>query len=123
MGSMFFAILAVGVQLDRNYIREKTLEGHQSAAAKGNYSGRPKVIDDDMLTFALALREKGIPVPEIVKKLTIKTGVNAGKSPLARLGLPRSGRSRHAGQDQLTRPVEAHQACTSWRTFHVEVSA
>lgn len=35
MGSMLFAILAVGVQLDRNYIREKTLEGHQSAAAKG----------------------------------------------------------------------------------------
>ncbi len=78
---MLFTILAVGIQLDRNYIREKTLEGHQTAAAKGNHSGRPKVVDDDMLTFALALREKSIPVPEIAKKLTIKTGVNAGKSP------------------------------------------
>ncbi|MEV0972134.1 hypothetical protein [Microtetraspora glauca] len=38
MGSILFAILAVGAQLDRNYIREKTLEGHQAAAAKGNSS-------------------------------------------------------------------------------------
>ncbi|WP_329086447.1 MULTISPECIES: recombinase family protein [unclassified Streptosporangium] len=81
MGSMLFAILAVGAQLDRNYIREKTLEGHQAAAAKGNHSGRPKVFDEDMLTFALALRDKGVPVPDIATKLTIKTGINAGKNP------------------------------------------
>ncbi|WP_372405435.1 hypothetical protein [Streptomyces luteireticuli] len=34
-----------------------------------------------MLTFAVALRDKGVPVPEIAKKLTIKTGKNAGNSP------------------------------------------
>ncbi|MFE2571812.1 recombinase family protein [Streptomyces mirabilis] len=81
MGAMFFAVLAVAVQLDRNYIREKTLEGQVTAAAKGNHGGRPKVIDDDLLTFALALKAKGVPVPEIAGKLTIKTGKNAGKSP------------------------------------------
>jgi hypothetical protein len=27
MGAMLFAVLAVAAQLDRNYIREKTLEG------------------------------------------------------------------------------------------------
>jgi hypothetical protein len=48
---MFFAVLAVAAQLDRNYLREKTLECRQTAAAKGNHGGRPKVIDDDMLTF------------------------------------------------------------------------
>ncbi|MBC3840577.1 hypothetical protein GXW82_10860 [Streptacidiphilus sp. 4-A2] len=37
--------------------------------------------DDDMLTFAVALKDKGTPVPEIAKKLTIKTGKNAGTSP------------------------------------------
>ncbi|MFI8483975.1 recombinase family protein [Streptomyces rubrogriseus] len=36
MGAMFFAVLTVAAQLDRNYIREKTLEGRQAAAAKGN---------------------------------------------------------------------------------------
>lgn len=81
VGSMLFAVLANAAQLDRNYIREKTLEGQQAAAAKGNHGGRPKVIDDDSLTFARALRDKGVPMPEIVKKLTIKTGKNAGEHP------------------------------------------
>ena len=81
MGAMLFAVLAVAAQLDREYIREKTLEGQQAAAAKGNYGGRPKVIDDDMLTFAVALRDKGVPMPEIAGKLVIKSGKNAGKHP------------------------------------------
>ncbi|WP_218182962.1 hypothetical protein [Streptomyces sp. PKU-EA00015] len=34
-----------------------------------------------MLTFAVALKNKGVPVPEIAKKLTIKAGKNAGKHP------------------------------------------
>jgi DNA invertase Pin-like site-specific DNA recombinase len=81
MGSMLFAVLAVAAQLDRDYTREKTLEGQQTAAAKGNHGGRPKVFDDDMLLFARALRDQGTPVPEIAKKLTIKTGKNEGKNP------------------------------------------
>ncbi|MFE2182355.1 MULTISPECIES: recombinase family protein [Streptomyces] len=80
MGAMFFAVLAAA-QIERNYIREKTLEGQVTAAAKGNHGGRPKVIDDDSLLFARALKDKGVPVPEIAKKLTIKTGKNAGKHP------------------------------------------
>ncbi|WP_307825392.1 recombinase family protein [Streptomyces sp. MBT55] len=81
MGAMFFAVLAVAGQIERNYIREKTLEGQVSAAKKGNHGGRPKVIDDDMLTFALALKDKGVPVSDIAKKLTIKTGKNKDKHP------------------------------------------
>jgi hypothetical protein len=34
-----------------------------------------------MLTFAAALRDKGVPMPEIAGKLTIKSGKNAGKNP------------------------------------------
>lgn len=67
--------------LDRDYIREKTLEGQAAAAAKGNHGGRPKVIDDDMLTFAIALKNKGVPFPEITGKLVIKAGKNTGKRP------------------------------------------
>ena len=81
MGSMLFAVLAVAAQLDRNYIREKTLEGQAVAAAKGNHGGRPKVIEDDMLTFAIALKNKGTPVLQIAGKLVIKAGKNAGKHP------------------------------------------
>ena len=81
VGSMLFAVLAVGAQLDRDYIREKTLEGQQAAAARGRHGGRPPVIDPDALIFARALREAGTPVPEIAKKLEIKTGRNAGRPP------------------------------------------
>ncbi|MCX4631326.1 recombinase family protein [Streptomyces sp. NBC_01443] len=81
MGAMFFAVLAAAAHIERNYIREKTLEGQVTAAVKGNHGGRPKVIDDDMLTFAQALKDKGVPVPEIAKKLTIKTGKNKHQHP------------------------------------------
>jgi DNA invertase Pin-like site-specific DNA recombinase len=81
LGAMLFAVLAVAAQLDRNYIREKTLEGQQAAAAKGRHGGRPKVIDDDMLIFARALHAAGTPVPQIVDKLVISTGKNTGKHP------------------------------------------
>ncbi|WP_307811920.1 recombinase family protein [Streptomyces sp. HB-N217] len=81
MGAMFFAVLAAAAQIERKYIREKTLEGQVAAAAKGNHGGRPKVIDDDMLLFARALKDRGVPVPEIAKKLTIKTGKNVGQHP------------------------------------------
>lgn len=81
MGAMLFTVLAVAAQLDRTYIREKTLEGQQAAAARGNHGGRPKVIDPDSLIFARALKETGIPIPQIAAKLTIKTGKNAGRHP------------------------------------------
>ena len=81
MGSMLFAVCAVAAQLDRDYIREKTLEGQRSAAAQGRHGGRPPVIDDDMALFARALRDQGTPVPQIAQKLVIKTGKNAGEHP------------------------------------------
>lgn len=87
-GAMFFAVLAVASQLDSNYIREKTLEGQQTAAAKGNHGGRPKVIDDDMLTFAVALQNKGVPVPDI--------GQECGTPPVGRLSVPGARRSRRS---------------------------
>ncbi|MFF1360987.1 hypothetical protein [Streptomyces sp. NPDC058297] len=35
MGAMFFAVLAIAAQLDRNYSREKTLEGQQTGRRRG----------------------------------------------------------------------------------------
>ena len=81
MGSMLFAILAVAAQLDRDYIREKTLEGQKAAAARGNHGGRPVVLDPDSLIYARALRDAGTPIPKIATKLTIKTGKNTGRHP------------------------------------------
>ncbi|MFD6989249.1 hypothetical protein [Streptomyces sp. NPDC059943] len=103
MGGMFFAVLAAG-QIERNYIREKPLGGKVIAASKANPSGRPKVIEDDTLTFAVALKDKNIPVPEIAKKLTTKVGKNAGKHPLGRLALPGLAEAEGAAvEDRLPR--------------------
>lgn len=63
MGSMLFAVLAVAAQLDRDNIREKTLEGQAAAAAKGNHGGRPPVSGDDMLVFARARRARAPRCP------------------------------------------------------------
>jgi len=82
MGSMLFAVMAVAAQLDRNYIREKTLEGQAAAAAKGNHGGRPKVIDDDMLTFAIALKNKGNPVPRSPGSWSSRRARTPSKHPL-----------------------------------------
>ena len=76
------------------------------AAAKGNHGGRPKVIDDDMLLFARALKDKCTPIPEIAKKLSIKTGKNPGKTPpshpsTAPWQKPTRGRPRHAPDQAL----------------------
>lgn len=89
MGSMLFAVLAFAAQLDRDYIRDTTLEGRQAAAAKGNHGSRPKVADEDVLLFDRALKDKGTPMGDIVKKLPIKTATNAGRHPIGRLALPR----------------------------------
>ncbi len=62
------------------HIRDKTLDGQHTAATQGRHGGRPKVVDD-MLLFARALRDQGVTMPEIAKKLTIKTGKNKDRHP------------------------------------------
>jgi len=37
MGAMLFPVCAVTAQLDRDYSREKTLEGQQGARLRGKY--------------------------------------------------------------------------------------
>jgi hypothetical protein len=69
------------------------LEGQQAAAAKGNYGGRPKVIDDDSLLFARALRDRGAPVPEIAGKLTAALRTST---------MPGAGRQAVGSRDRST---------------------
>ena len=81
--------------------------------------GRVKVIDDDMLTSAIVLENKGVCVPEIAGKLVIKTGKNAGRPSVRRLALPGSRRSRRLRgvegeggvNDCVTRRLPRPRAC------------
>ncbi|MEU6887956.1 hypothetical protein ABZ918_22595 [Streptomyces viridosporus] len=64
-------------EFEREYIREKSLEGQASARERGRHGGHPKAVDDDMAAYAQPLRANGVPVPELV----ITSGKNQGKCP------------------------------------------
>lgn len=80
-GAALFAFFAGMAESEREYIREKSLEGQASARERGRHGGRPKVVDDDMAAYARGLRANGVPVPEIARKLVITSGKNQGKRP------------------------------------------
>ncbi|MEU6721559.1 recombinase family protein [Nonomuraea sp. NPDC046802] len=62
-GAALFAFFTGMAESEREYIREKSLEGQSSARERGRHGGRPKVFDDDMIAYARSLRERGLPVP------------------------------------------------------------
>ncbi|MFJ4684885.1 recombinase family protein [Streptomyces sp. NPDC088789] len=70
-GAIVFAVLAVAAEVEREGIREKTLEGLDTAARKGNHGGRPSVMDDDKLAVAHARYAKGESVTAIAKALGV----------------------------------------------------
>lgn len=70
-GAIVFAVLAVSAEVEREGIREKTLEGLNAAARKGNVGGRPSVVDDDKLAMARARYAKGESVTAIAKALGV----------------------------------------------------
>lgn len=104
-----FTVLAAASMLDHAYARERNAAGRRAADAEGRRSGRPRVIDDDLLARALALRDAGVPVPMIAQRLVITTGRHAGEHPsLASVyraladhakGDARDGISSHSGRE------------------------
>ncbi|MBV7697325.1 recombinase family protein [Streptomyces sp. TRM70350] len=80
-------------QSEREYIREKSLEGQASARERGRHGGRPEVVDD-MAAYARSLRANGVPVPQVACKVLITSGQEQGRTPLGRHGLPHSRRRR-----------------------------
>ncbi|MFE0358855.1 recombinase family protein [Streptomyces nigra] len=94
MGAMFFAVLAAAAQIERNYIREKTLEGQVVAASKGNHGGRPKVIDDDSLLLGLALKDRGVPRPRDREEADHQDRQERRRTSLRRLRVPGARRGR-----------------------------
>jgi DNA invertase Pin-like site-specific DNA recombinase len=82
--NIVFAIAAAMAESERDYIRDKTLEGQESARKNGRRGGRPAVADQDMQMMAERLHEEGVPIPEIASRLVIRSGKNKGMSPSAR---------------------------------------
>lgn len=76
-----FTVLAALSGMEREYIRDRTLEGHESARKRGKTIGGAGVTDDDMLSMALHLRDQEMSLRDIAKRLVITTGTKKGQHP------------------------------------------
>ncbi|MEV6159868.1 hypothetical protein AB0L53_56975 [Nonomuraea sp. NPDC052129] len=69
--------------LSREYIRDRTLEGHESARARGKAIGGAAVTDENMLSMALHLRGQDLSLRDIAARLVITSGKKKGRHPSA----------------------------------------
>lgn len=76
-----FTVLAAMSGMEREYIRDRTLEGHESARRRGKTIGGAGVTDDSMLSMALHLRDQEMSLRDIAKRLVITTGTKKGQHP------------------------------------------
>jgi hypothetical protein len=65
--------------MEREYIRDRTLEGRESARARGKAIGGAAVTDDAMLGVALHLRSQELSIRDIAARLVISTGKKKGQ--------------------------------------------
>ncbi|MEV5501490.1 recombinase family protein [Nonomuraea fuscirosea] len=78
-----FTVLAALSGMEREYIRDRTLEGHESARSRGKSIGGAPVVDEAMLSMALHLREQNLSLRDIAARLVITTGKRRGRHPSA----------------------------------------
>ena len=71
MAQLAVVMLALFGEMERTYASERASHARAGATAHGRRTGRPSVVDPDKLEHAAMLREKGVPMREIV----IKTGL------------------------------------------------
>lgn len=76
-----FGVLVAAARLDEQYVTAKSKAGARIAAAAGARAGRPRVVDADMLAEARRLREQGISVPQIARRLVIPAPNGPGRHP------------------------------------------
>lgn len=76
-----FTVLAALSGMEREYIRDRTLEGHESARKRGKTIGGASVTDDGMLSMALLLRGQELSLRDIASRLVITKGAKKGQHP------------------------------------------
>lgn len=68
---MLFMVAAMAAEMERDLIRERTLDGLAAAQAQGRKGGRPPAVDHDTLAIAIARRARGESVTAIATHLHI----------------------------------------------------
>ena len=80
---MLFMVAAMAAEMERELIRERTLDGLRAAEAQGRRGGRPATVNDDILAVARDRQSRGESVTAIARHLKI------GRSTLYRALQPR----------------------------------
>ena len=94
-----FTVLAALSGMERAYIRDRTLEGHESARARGKAIGGTAVTDENMLSMALHLRGQNLSLRDIAARLVITSGAKKGRHPSAATRPAYAARPRPAERD------------------------
>jgi DNA invertase Pin-like site-specific DNA recombinase len=68
---MLFMVAAMAAEMERDLIRERTLDGLRAAEAQGRRGGRPATVNDDVLAIARARQSRGESVTAIARHLKI----------------------------------------------------
>ena len=68
MAKLQLQMMGAFAEWERSIIRQRIKEGVVKAKARGVYKGRAKSVDDQKI---VDLRQKGVSVTEIAKKLTV----------------------------------------------------
>lgn len=97
-----FTVLAALSGMEREYVRDRTLEGHESARKRGKTIGGANVTDDAMLAMALRLRTQQMSLRDIAARLVITKGAKKGQPPLASNRHAHAPRPRRADSSALS---------------------
>jgi DNA invertase Pin-like site-specific DNA recombinase len=115
---MLFMVAAMAAEMERDLIKERTLDGLAAAEAQGRKGGRPPAVDPDTLAIAVARRGRGESVTAIARRLKVgrstlyRALAEAGtEAPAAELPVT-STRGRVA---QTTAPVAASEGLAGER--------
>ena len=68
---MLFMVAAMAAEMERDLIRERTLDGLRAAEAQGRRGGRPATVNNDVLAVARARQARGESVTAIARHLKI----------------------------------------------------
>src|SRR5258705_13983231 len=68
---MLFMVAAMAAEMERDLIRERTLDGLRAAEAQGRRGGRPTAVDEDVLAIARSRQARGETITTIPAHLSI----------------------------------------------------
>lgn len=101
---MLFMVAAMAAEMERDLIKERTLDGLAAAAAQGRKGGRPLALDPDNLAVALARRARGESVTAIAARLKV------GRSTLYRALQPDSDPASAPPPASVAPPIADHSS-------------